>query len=93
MLSTAAVLTVDYVFKSTAAASIPPAQLGEFFARYYAVMNGVSLVVQLFVAGRIVRMLGLAGATVIQVRYGLKPLEGIEQGLAAIRSGKAIRLE
>lgn len=61
--STAAVLTVDYLFKSTAALKIPPAQLGEFFARYYAVMNGVSLVVQLFVAGRIVRRVGVAGAT------------------------------
>jgi ATP:ADP antiporter, AAA family len=62
-LSTAAVLSVDYLFKSTAASTIPPEQLGQFFARYYAVMNGVSLVVQLLVAGRIVRRLGVAGAT------------------------------
>ena len=62
-LSTAAVLTVDYLFKSTAAATIAPARLGAFFARYYAIMNGVSLVVQLLVAGRVVRRLGVAGAT------------------------------
>ncbi len=62
-LSTAAVLTVDYLFKSTAARHIEPAQLGQFFARYYALMNGVSLVVQLLVAGRVVRRLGVAGAT------------------------------
>lgn len=62
-LSTAAVLTVDYLFKSTAAARIEPAKLGEFFARYYAIMNGVSLVVQLLIAGRVVRRLGVAGAT------------------------------
>ncbi|CAN5920745.1 hypothetical protein BH11MYX4_BH11MYX4_23570 [soil metagenome] len=62
-LSTAAVLTVDYLFKSTAARNVAPEQLGEFFARYYALMNGVSLVVQLLVAGRVVRRLGVAGAT------------------------------
>jgi signal transduction histidine kinase len=37
--------------------------------------------------------LGLAGVTFYQVRYGLKPLAAIEQGLAAIRSGKVSRLE
>jgi signal transduction histidine kinase len=37
--------------------------------------------------------LGLVGATVVQVRYGLKPLRAIEQGLADIRSGRARRLE
>jgi signal transduction histidine kinase len=37
--------------------------------------------------------LGLVGATFLQVRYGLKPLGAIEQGLADIRSGRARRLE
>lgn len=37
--------------------------------------------------------IGLVAATLFQVRYGLKPLGKIEQGLADIRSGKAIRLE
>jgi signal transduction histidine kinase len=46
------------------------------------------LVIALAVAG-----LGLVGATVVQVRYGLKPLRAIEQGLADIRSGRARRLE
>ena len=64
-LSTAAVLTVDYLFKSTAATMIPSADLGAFFARYYAAMNGLSLVVQLLVAGRVVRRLGVAGATAV----------------------------
>jgi signal transduction histidine kinase len=36
---------------------------------------------------------GLVGATVVQVRYGLKPLGAIERGLADIRSGRARRLE
>lgn len=83
-LSTAAVLTVDYLFKSTAAASIAPAQLGEFFARYYAVMNGVSLVVQLLVAGRIVRRLGVAGAT------GVMPSLLVAGGVASFVTGGAL---
>jgi AAA family ATP:ADP antiporter len=83
-LSTAAVLTVDYLFKSTAASSIAPAQLGEFFARYYAVMNGVSLVVQLLVAGRIVRRLGVAGAT------GVMPSLLLAGGVASFVTGGAL---
>ena len=39
--------------------------LGPFFARYYAVTNGLSLAVQLLLAGRLVRRLGVAGATVV----------------------------
>jgi ATP:ADP antiporter, AAA family len=64
-LSTAAVLTVDYFFKSTAAHVVPAAQLASFFARYYAAMNGVSLVVQLLVASRLVQRLGVAGASCV----------------------------
>lgn len=37
--------------------------------------------------------LGLIGATLLQVRFGLLPLTAIEHGLAAIRSGKATQLE
>jgi signal transduction histidine kinase len=37
--------------------------------------------------------LGLLGATVFQVRFGLLPLRRIERGLASIRSGQAERLE
>ena len=36
---------------------------------------------------------GLVGATLFQVRYGLRPLRSIEHGLGEIRSGKAMRLE
>jgi AAA family ATP:ADP antiporter len=64
-LSTAAVLTVDYLFKSTAARFIAPAALGEFFARYYAAMNGISLIVQLLLAGRIIRRIGVTGAVAV----------------------------
>ncbi len=37
--------------------------------------------------------LGLVIATLFQVRFGLMPLQRIEKGLAAIRSGDAARLE
>jgi signal transduction histidine kinase len=36
---------------------------------------------------------GLLASTLLQVRFGLHPLRRIEQGLAAIRSGDATRLE
>ena len=36
---------------------------------------------------------GLIVATLIQVRFGLLPLQRVEEGLAAIRSGKASRLD
>lgn len=37
--------------------------------------------------------LGLVTATLFQVRFGLLPLQRIEKGLAAIRSGDALRLD
>jgi ATP:ADP antiporter, AAA family len=83
-LSTASVLTVDYLFKSTAARTIPPEHLGVFFARYYAAMNGVSLVVQLLVAGRLVRRLGVAGATAVM------PILLLGGGLASFFSAGAV---
>ena len=63
VVSTATVLVVDYLFKSTAARTLTPAALGPFFARFYAVMNLISLVVQLLVASRVLRRLGVVGAT------------------------------
>lgn len=83
-LATGAVLTVDYLFKSTAALAIPAAELGPFFARYYAVMNGVSLVVQLLVAGRVVRRLGVAGAT------GVMPMLLLVGGVASFATSGAL---
>ncbi|MFT3770270.1 MAG: Npt1/Npt2 family nucleotide transporter [Minicystis sp.] len=64
-LSTAAVLVTDYLFKSVAAQTIPPAELGRFFARTYAALNALSLGVQLFIAGRVLRRLGVVPALVV----------------------------
>ncbi|HEY2370451.1 MAG TPA: Npt1/Npt2 family nucleotide transporter [Polyangiaceae bacterium] len=62
MVSTATVLVADYLFKSAAAHAMPAAKLGLFFARFYAVMNAVSLAVQLIVASRVLRRIGVVGA-------------------------------
>lgn len=49
---------------------------------------GTQLAMALALAG-----IALVAVTLIQVRFGLLPLRAIENGLAAIRSGKAMRLE
>jgi AAA family ATP:ADP antiporter len=64
-LSTAALLTVDYLFKTTVARLVPVQDLGTFFARYYTALNVLSLVVQLFVGGAVVRRLGVASAAAV----------------------------
>ncbi len=64
-LGTAAVLVVDYLFKSVAAASMPKADLGSFFALFYAVTNGLSLVVQLFLTRVVVARFGVASALLL----------------------------
>jgi hypothetical protein len=81
LVSTAALLTLDYLFKSTAARYVAQAGLGEFFARYYAVMNAVSLVVQVLVAGRIVRRFGVIGAA------GIMPFLLLGGGVATLLAG------
>jgi AAA family ATP:ADP antiporter len=60
-LSTALSVVVDYVFKARAVASMPSADLGNFFARYYLVLNVVTLVLQVFFAGFLVARLGVLG--------------------------------
>lgn len=63
--STLAVLTLDYLFKTMAAARFPKAELGPFFARYYGALNTAALAVQLLVAGRILRRFGVATALAV----------------------------
>jgi AAA family ATP:ADP antiporter len=63
--SVAAVLLADYLFKSAAAAELGPARLGPFLGTYYAVQNAVSLVVQVFLTGAIVRKLGVTTALLV----------------------------
>ena len=64
-LTTATGLVIDYFFKSTIARTIPAASRATFIARYYAVVNVVALVVQLFVGGALVRGFGVANSIVV----------------------------
>lgn len=65
VFSTLCLLTLDYLFKSAAARAMPKAELGSFFARYYGALNTAGLVVQLFVANRIMRRFGVVAALAI----------------------------
>ncbi len=65
VLSTATLLALDYFFKWTVARSIPAPEVGRFVARYYAMLNGLSLVVQLLIGNALVRRFGVAAAIVI----------------------------
>lgn len=64
-LSTAAVLGVDYMFKSEAARHVAAADLGRYFARSYAAFNAAALVVQVIVAGPLVQRAGVARALLV----------------------------
>jgi ATP:ADP antiporter, AAA family len=61
-LATITTLAADYLFKMVAKAEVPTAELGSFFARYYAVLNAVALIVQLVLAQRVVHRLGVVAA-------------------------------
>ena len=58
LMGTITLTIVDFVFKSTVAAEIPPAGLGPFFARFYLGLNTVALLVQLVGAGWLLRAFG-----------------------------------
>jgi ATP/ADP translocase/HEAT repeat protein len=52
----------DFVFKSIVADIVPADELGSFFATVYLVTNSLSFIVQVFVAERMIRKLGLLPA-------------------------------
>jgi ATP/ADP translocase len=82
-ISTAGTLVADYLFKSTVARFVAASELGEFFARYYAGMNALSLIVQLVVAGRLVRRIGVVGAVAVM------PFLFVAGGVGALVAGGA----
>jgi MFS family permease len=53
---------VDFVFKAMASVDLAPDQLGPFFARFYAVIGVVALLVQVVAAPRVLRLLGVNGS-------------------------------
>lgn len=64
-LSTTAVLATDYLFKSVAAGAYQGRELGAFFARYYAALNGISLLIQLGIASRLIKNTGVFVAVTV----------------------------
>jgi AAA family ATP:ADP antiporter len=64
-VSTSALLLTDYMFKSVAARTFAPSDLGGFFATYYAALNGLALLVQLVLSGVVVRRLGVVTAFLV----------------------------
>jgi hypothetical protein len=83
-LGTATALVADYLFKSTAARTLAPAQLGAFFATFYAVQNTVALLVQVVVTGLLVRRIGVTGALAVT------PVLMCTGGLWGVVSGGAV---
>jgi len=59
LVSTVALTLGDYVFKSAVAQKIPPADLGEFFATVYVILNLLALLAQLVLTEWLFRVLGL----------------------------------
>ena len=64
-LSTATLLATDYLFKLVVKSQVPAAELGSFFARYYAGLNAVALAVQVLLAPWVVRRFGVAAALTV----------------------------
>ena len=65
LVSTVALTLGDYVFKSTVARSVPPEELGRFFANVYVVLNVFGLLSQLLLSNLLFRVLGLHRALVL----------------------------
>ena len=59
LLSAVTLTLADFVFKSAVAASIPPEQLGSFFATTYLALNSLSLAAQLFAVSWLIRHLSV----------------------------------
>jgi ATP:ADP antiporter, AAA family len=59
LLSTLCVTFSDFLFKTVVSHEIPAERLGDFFARYYAVINVLALAVQVLIAPRLLRVMGV----------------------------------
>ena len=62
LLGTITVTLADYIFKSVVVREVAPARLGDFFARYYALLNGLALIVELIITPRLLRTAGVPRA-------------------------------
>ena len=92
-LSTVAALFLDYLFKWTVARTVPHNEIARFVSRYYAALNGLSLVAQIFVTGVLVRRIGVATTMVVTPLFlllgGVGALAAMG-GLTAVLALKAV---
>lgn len=59
LLSTIALTLVDYMFKREVALHVAPAQMGHFFATFYAAVGALALIAQLFGVEPVLRLFGV----------------------------------
>lgn len=64
-VSTATLLTFDYLFKSTVTRMMPSENVASFVARFYFALNVLSLIVQLFAGSALIQRLGTMAAVVL----------------------------
>ena len=84
LLSNLAATLIDFLFKSYAASTHAPGDLGAYFATTAFVFNVVALLVQLFLAGSLLRLLGPPRALqVMPVLFVLIAFAGGSPGLAS----------
>jgi len=62
LVSSAALTLADFLFKSTVAAHVAPEDLGRFLAGIYFALNALSLMVQIVLAGTLLRGSGVSRA-------------------------------
>ncbi|MGE0326963.1 MAG: HEAT repeat domain-containing protein [Polyangiaceae bacterium] len=65
LIATLVVTGVDYLFKATLSATVPAARLGSAFALFYTLTNALALLVQLALAPRLLRSLGVTRALLL----------------------------
>ena len=65
LLAALATAIADYQFQAIAASRLKGDTLTSFFGAFYAAVGAVSLALQLFLAGRLFRWIGLAGAILV----------------------------
>lgn len=65
LIGTVTVTLVDYVFKTTVAATVPSSELGQYFASAYFAFNALSLIVQLLASSWALRVLGVNRALLL----------------------------
>ena len=83
-IATVAFTLVDYLFKDQVASSVAPADLGPWFAGFYAAVNLIALAVQLLLTGATIRGLGVRRAIAVLPLLLLLGAGGIVGGVGIL---------